>query len=128
MKTAVFKFGRMELHPGNIALSVCNEGINLNGADAHEMLLFMAEGFEGFYGFVASKENAYSLELDVFKVFGAESRLIAIAVLATQKLSMDLFSAVERGLVQKPVALFTELEEAKAWLAMKISEAESNTL
>lgn len=117
-----FEFGSIELYD-DFVITVMNQGITVKPEYNEELVLIANSHFNGRpFAYITHRKNSYSVDPSIYYETSKIKNLAAFAVVSKNPIASKNV-AVEQMFLQKPFQLFTEMEEAIAWVSEIINNS-----
>lgn len=99
-----------------IVLVRATAGVEINWENARRGDRMIADAMPGDYGQIIDRENDYSVApVEVFGILNANAKLKALAIVVHRESSLRT-AEIDRRFFNKPLEVFTSVDEARAWL------------
>lgn len=100
----------------HLVLLRAKAGVEVNRENATEANRLISDAMPGDYGEIIDRQEDYSLApVEVYGVLNQVTKLKAIAIVVHREGSLAT-AAIGKHLYRNPIAIFTDLQEAKDWL------------
>jgi len=99
-----------------IVLVRARSGVELSGEQSSQGDKLIEDSMPGSYGQIIDRAEDYSImPIEVFQVLNANPKLKALAIVVHRN-SSRVNAEIDRHFFQRPLEVFTSVEEARNWL------------
>ncbi len=123
-KLILFPFGTITVRRPGFLESVMDEGIEIGEREAAEITSTLRDELAQPYVMLVDRRNRYSLTHAAMQAIAAQENLVAMAILVYDRISASV--AEMEKLYGIPLEVFTDREDALAWLHQRQHQALGN--
>lgn len=107
---------RISVVEDNVVLIRAREGVIIDGEQSRHANKLIADAVPGNYGIIIDRKEDYSIvPAEVYEILNSMDRLKAIAIV-THRDSSFTFALVEKPFYHGHFKVFSDMEEARAWI------------